>query len=104
MSPVAFSKEFGKTLTDDDGAPSAHTRPVPLSQTDRLASGFVAKVDGPEDLSDFTLSRLDFTGNGEADGLDAKAAVIMCARDRSGIEKNSSPARVARRLGLLQVK
>ena len=99
LSPVAFSKELGKTFTDDDGAPSAHTRPVPLPYTGNLASGFVANVDG---LYAFALAGLDFTGNGGADGLDAKAAVIMCARDRAGLERISSPARVAQRLGLLQ--
>jgi len=104
LSPVAFSKELGKTFTDDDGAPSAHTRPVPLPQTGNLASGFVAKVDGLGDLCAFALGGLDFTGNGGADGLDAKAAVIMCARDGAGLERLSSPARIAQRLGLLQAK
>jgi len=33
LSPVAFSNELSKTFTDDDGAPSAHTRPVPRPQT-----------------------------------------------------------------------
>ncbi len=104
LSPVAFSKELGRTFTDDDGDPSAHTRPVPLPQTGNLASGFVAKVDGLGDLCAFALGGLDFTGNSGADGLDAKAAVIMCARDRAGLERISDPHRVAKRLGLLQGK
>lgn len=87
LSPVAFSKELGKTFTDDDGAPSAHTRPVPLSQSGNLAGGFVAKVDGPGDLCAFALGGLDFSGNGGAERLDAKVAVIMCARDRAGLER-----------------
>lgn len=104
VSPVAFSKELGRTFTDDDGAPSAHSRPVPLPTTGNLASGFVAKVDGLGDLCAFAVGGLDFTGNGGSDGLDAKAAMIMCAKDQAGLARLTDPLRVAERLGLLQPK
>ncbi len=55
LSPVAISKELGKTFIDDEGEPPAHTRPVSLLQTDNLASRLVAKVDGLENLCAFAL-------------------------------------------------
>lgn len=98
----AFSIALGRTFQPDGGPLALHSTPVPLPRRGALASGFVAAVDGYGGRCGFAIGGLDFSGRGGAEGLDASAALIFCAKDKADLQRLATPERIARRIAQLR--
>lgn len=98
LSPRAFSIILERTFSGGKGARIKHSEPTPLPTDGAVAGGFVAAVEGYDGRCGFAIAGLDFSGAEGADGLNALAAAIFCARDAETLAKLAEPKGLAAKL------
>ncbi len=101
MSVKVFSTMLGRTFSPDGGGPAGHSEPAPLASRGPVASGYVAIINGSKGRCGFAIGGLDFSGKGGAEGLDASATMIFCAKNEGRLDRRALADRVAAQLAQL---